>query len=265
MQRIIDQNYLKNSQYKTSGNLQARMQIHQRFSTNSYGWFRWEFEQLNIQPGEKILDLGCGPAGLWKSQGQRLPEGAQLVLCDLSQGMVADARAATFGMPALCSVGDAQKIPFGSGSFDLVTANHMLYHVPDIQQAVSEIRRVLRPGGRLVAATNGEDHMQEVFDLIRSVEPGYRPAAEGSSRFSLENGRAQIVSYFPEIQLRIYEDALFVTETEPLVDYLASMWQFSHWDSTLQQQLRDQIARQIQLEGGYRIQKSTGVFVARPA
>ena len=263
MNKIIDQNYLKNGQYKNSDNLNARIFIHQRYSTNQYGWYRWEFEHLQVQPGERILDIGCGPAELWKSQIKRLPNKAELVLCDLSRGMAAAAKSATSGNSVLCCAADAQHIPFESESFDLVTANHMLYHVPDIQCAVAEIRRVLRPGGRLVAATNGLDHMKELTDLIRSMAPDYKPGGDSAKRFGLENGQAQLATYFPDTQVQIYEDALFVTDAEPMVDYIASMWWYAEWNEDLRKQVTDQVEAQIRSHGGFRIQKSSGVISAR--
>ena len=262
MNKIVDQNYLKNVQYKTADNLQARIFIHQHYSTNSFGWYRWEFDRMQIQPGEKVLDLGCGPAALWKSEGKRLPESSQLVLCDLSQGMAAAAKSAVSSRNVYCCAGDAQQIPFESGSFDLVTANHMLYHVPDIQRAVAEIRRVLRPGGRLVAATNGMDHLRELYDLIRSLEPDYK-TPDSASRFGLENGKSFIAPFFTETEVFIYEDALFVTEIEPLVDYIASMWGFARWDEEIHQQFTGMVEKIIRSQGGFHIQKSSGVFTAK--
>jgi hypothetical protein len=61
MNSIFDQSLLRNRQYKTPHNLQARMEIHRRFSRNPCPWFQWEFNRLAIQPGETVLDLGCGP------------------------------------------------------------------------------------------------------------------------------------------------------------------------------------------------------------
>ncbi len=51
---------------------------------------------------------------------------------------------------------DAQSIPFEDETFDAVIANHMLYHVPDRPKAIAEIKRVLKPGGRLIATTIGK-------------------------------------------------------------------------------------------------------------
>jgi SAM-dependent methyltransferase len=66
-------------------------------------------------------------------------------------------------------VADVQDLPFADGAFDVVAAMWMLYHVPDLDQALSEVRRVLRPGGLFVAVTNGDQH---VADLRREAGGG---------------------------------------------------------------------------------------------
>lgn len=261
---ISNQDYLKNSQYKTDANLQSRIQIHRRFSRNSYGWYRWAFDHFQLKSGERILDVGCGPADVWKSQVARLPKGIALTLCDLSTGM---AQAAKIGLgTAPCcafSVGDAQSIPFQTGSFDLVVANHMLYHVPNIEQAAREIQRVLRPGGRLVAATNGRAHLRELYELILQVAPDFTARGDSAARFGLENGVEILRTVFPEVGVEIYEDSLFVTEAAALIEYIGSMWGFLIWDEQVKKRLCEKIESEIRTKGGFLIQKSSGVVLAR--
>jgi SAM-dependent methyltransferase len=161
------------------------------------------------------------------------------------------------------SAGDAQAIPFQTGSFDLVVANHMLYHVPDIQQAAREIRRVLRPGGRLVAATNGSVHLRELYDLILQVAPDFTARGDSAARFGLENGPEILRAVFPEVGVQIYEDSLFVTETSALIEYIGSMWGFLIWGEEVKDRLQEKIEAEIQTKGGFLIQKSSGVVLAR--
>ena len=267
MESISNQDYLKNNQYKNAGNLSARVNIHQRFSTNSYGWYRWQFETLGIRAGDRVLDVGCGPATLWVSQRNHLPEGVRVVCFDLSQGMAKTAEAALQDdarFEFLCA--DAQNIPFSKGTFNLVTANHMLYHVPHIQRAAAEIRRVLRPEGHLAAATNGLGHMQELHDLVRRIVPTYTPESGSAARFGLENGLAQLSEAFSKFEVRIYPDSLWVTEIEPLVDYVGSMWglwNLPTWDEEVKMRTRNELAKEFENAGGFAIRKSTGIILAR--
>jgi ubiquinone/menaquinone biosynthesis C-methylase UbiE len=91
-------------------------------------------------------------------------------------------------------VADIQALPFADGEFDCVTANWMLYHVPDLDLGLSEVARVLRSGGRFVATTNSLDHMAELWRLAgrdRWSEP---------ERFFAENGEESLRPYFARIE-----------------------------------------------------------------
>ena len=154
---------------------------------------------------------------------------------------------------------DAQALPFPDDGFDAVIANHMLYHVPDRPRALAEIRRVLRPGGYFYAATNGARHMQELHALATGKSPA---EAEPLDRlaFSLENGAAQFAPHFANVALHRYDDALVVTEAEPLLDYLRSMSaRPDRDDAHVAATIADLLAR----DGAIRITKETGMFVAR--
>src|SRR6266498_3249918 len=172
MSKFTDQQYLKSDQYRDSSNLDARVVIHQRFSTNSYGWFKWVFDTLlKLPENTRILELGCGHALLWKENISRIPAGWNITLSDLSSGMLDAAwrNLAVTGSAFKFEEMDAQSIPYEAETFDAVIANHMLYHVPDRPKAIAEIKRVLKAGGRLLATTVGKNHMKEMMDWYQQV------------------------------------------------------------------------------------------------
>ena len=84
MTKISDQRYLRADQYRDASKLDARVELHKRFSTNPYGWPRWVFDRLNIAPHSRILELGCGPAYLWSENLERIPAGLSVMLSDPS-------------------------------------------------------------------------------------------------------------------------------------------------------------------------------------
>jgi SAM-dependent methyltransferase len=268
---IADQHHLKTLQYKDAANLTARSSLHERFSTNQTGWFTWVFEQLAGLPEQsRILELGCGPAWLWRHNRARMPAGWRVVLTDLSPGMVDQARA---NLPEQNAgqfefdVIDAQAIPYAEASFDAVVANHMLYHVPDRPQAFSEIRRVLKPAGQLFAAANGQDHMAELWARVLDAAGASRGASRGANRsdlhFGLENGSEQLAPWFSSVERRDYPDALLVTEAEPLIAYAASseLWGVQG-DAKATRLLTERVQEQLAREGAIRITKNSGMFVA---
>ncbi|MDQ3458641.1 MAG: class I SAM-dependent methyltransferase [Deinococcota bacterium] len=261
MDAFTDRRYLLTSQYKDGSNLNARIELHRRFSTNPYGWTHWVLDQLELPSGSQVLELGCGPATLWRDNLARIPGSWEITLSDFSAGMLAEAQAnlGTHRQRFTFEVVDAQVIPRRDAQFDAVIANHMLYHVPDRQKALAEIRRVLKPNGKLYAATNGSKHLLETEVLIRKLKPEQKRMAEP---FNLDNGQEQLSACFSNVELRRYNDSLRVTETEPLIAYLLSGLENLSVADERVAALSAYVEREIAEKGAVHITKESGVFVA---
>jgi len=262
---LTNQTYLQKEQYRDASNLEARVQLHQRYSTNPYGWPRWVFDQLALPERCRILELGCGPGNLWLENVDRIADEWEITLSDLSLGMVREARDNLDGNRQIFRfrVTDAQEMPFADGSFDVVIANHMLYHVPRRDRALSEIRRVLRPGGRLYAATNGKDHMRELREWRGRFYPESIDRWRGViENFGLETGKTQLERWFAEVRLARYEDALVVTEIEPVVAYVQSMIE-KGVDEGAEEAFKRLLAHELATSGTIRITKDVGLFKAQ--
>ena len=264
MSKIVEQTYLLNDQYKDATNLDARVRLHLLFSTNRYGWQRWCFDHYTLPAQARVLEIGCGPAHLWTANLDRVPPGWHITLSDFSSGMLEQAkqnlgsRAASFED----EIADAQRIPFEAHTFEAVIANHMLYHVPDRARALAEMRRVLKSGGTVYLATNGLSHLRELYELEQRFDPaidfGWSRTAHES--FSLNDGGAEVGRFFQDVRVVRYEDALNVTEAEPLVDYILSMAA----KSVLQQrraELRRFIENELARQGVIHISKESGMFI----
>jgi len=263
-QRMSDQAYLRGKQYAQSTNLNARIAIHEKFSTNKEKWADFIFKHLNIKPGLSVFALGCGNAVQWRSNANKFPEDCSIVLSDLSIGMLSEAKRALVDRNCFkFFVADAQNMPLAEKSFDLVTANHMLYHVPDIDRALSEIKRVLRKPGKLMAATNGEFHMQELYGLLHQFEPAYQFDPIKHRRFSLENGEPWLRQYFSNVELILFDSNLWVTDATLLTEYAYSMWDITEtMPISRKMALTDYFQNIIVEKGGIFIRKSTGILLA---
>ena len=117
-------------QYGNSHRLQVRVETHRRYSQNKTSFLDWVVDQLEVAPGHRVADIGCGPGNYF---GLIAARGAQPVGSDLSPGMAKEAR--DTGFPTV--VADAQDLPFAGATFDRVMCNHVLYHVPDQRRARS--------------------------------------------------------------------------------------------------------------------------------
>jgi len=263
MNRMTDPKYLLEDQYRDPSNLQDRAQLHARFSVNPRGWLPWVFDRFAFGKAARLLDLGCGPGDLWRVNRPRIPSGWEITLVDLSPGML-DAAATRLGRARFSyRVADAQDLPFEDDWFDGVIANHMLYHVPDRERALIELRRVLRADGRLYAATNGLTDGIGLGAWVRQAlhQEDQRQEETTIDRFSLETGRAQLKRVFASVATHRYEDALEITEVEPLIAYVRSTGGTLAHPGKLDE-LRDAAALEIERHGCLFLAKNAGMFEA---
>ncbi len=265
MSKFQDQKYLCEDQYKTANNLNARIRLHAEFSTNPYDWFRWVFDQYELPANAQILELGCGPADLWRKNIDRIPSGWDVTLSDFSPGMVAQAREnlAKAPHPFRFEEIDAQNIPYPAGSFDAVIANHCIYHFPNKEQAFAEIRRVLKPAGRFYATTIGENHLKGLAELVTRFDPQIENLLKSENiSFTLQSGTAQLMPWFNRVIMTAYPDELRVTDAAILTDYILSSMRM-----TIARQRRDELLAFLKEEmaaqqGVIHIQKEGGLFNA---
>jgi SAM-dependent methyltransferase len=132
-----------------------------------------------------ILEVGCGEGELAERMSRELQ--AEVVAVDQSERMVELAR----GRQIDARVGDVQSLDFADETFDCAVAAWMLFHVEDLDRALSELARILRPGGRLVAATNGQDHLRELYELAG--------ATPFESRFNSANAEGALLRHFRSV------------------------------------------------------------------
>lgn len=237
-----DRHYLRGTQYKTDTNLAARQSI-------------YAYQQPRIDLAARVLDLaapgrsgtvvdvGCGN-GMYLAELARRGFAGRVLGVDLSLGMLAAARdrlaaprpagfaAAAHGLSgkhgpagptasliALANA-DATTLPLRDGAADLAFAMHMLYHVPDPAVALRELRRVTRPGGRVVIVLNGAGHLHE----LRAAVAAARGEAEAvRERVRLDDGESLARSFFPEVTRHDFTAELRVPGPEPIADYVRSL------------------------------------------
>lgn len=261
-----DPDELRNDQYKTSSNLQARANLHQAYSSSPVNWFTWVFDQLGLTDGVQVLECGGGAGWLWEKNVERFPADFHVTLTDFSAGMVSEASqnlshvADQFTFREV----DIQQLPFDDDAFDVVVANHMLYHVPDLPKAMAEVRRVLRPDGRFIAATNGNGHMRDLKQVHEVFASFTGDEVEGIELpFRLENGAEILATQFADVELRRFEDRLAVTDAQAVIDYVLSSSQARESASAEAiNQAHAFIQAKIDEHGAFNIQKEQGLFIA---
>ncbi|MBT3433290.1 MAG: class I SAM-dependent methyltransferase [Nitrospinaceae bacterium] len=147
-------------------------------------WLRDKVYGFSEYSSKRVLDIGCGNGYVLSKYARG---GADVWGIDLTRKSVELSRR-RFSLEKLDGhflVGNAEELPYPDGHFDLVTSMGVLHHVPSFEKAVSEIRRVLRPGGRFLMMVYHRDSFYHnvVFPLYRRFHPDLR----GMSNEALAN------------------------------------------------------------------------------
>ena len=252
-------------QYRDDQRLWSRYALHDQFSTAEVDYLEWIFDHLVGYDPASIFDLGCGPGYIWQHNAERIPEKYLIRLGDRSAGMLARAVEQLGSLSANVDYVqlEAERLPFTINDFDTVLCLHVLHHLRDIHVVLEQVRRVLEPGGILLAATNGDLHMQEFREALKrfGVQTEYFKTGYD---FSLQNGRSQLLELFDRVECIHFSDALRVTQVEPLMAYARSgipERQEADQEAPLAR-LESYWQLELNREGAIHIQKQAGLFIA---
>lgn len=253
-------NYSTNiyTQYKDASNLNARINLHDLYSTNKQGWFIWLLSSLQLSYYDKVLEIGCGDGSLWRNQGANY----NITLSDKSEGMVNDDRR-NLGDKFNYQVIRCEAIPFLDDSFDVVVANYFLFYLEDLSKELLEISRVLKDNGRFICSTYGKEHMKEIDVLVKKFDNSiYLSSNNLYEVFGKENGASILGQYFNDVEWIQYEDSLFVDNVDVLIAYIVSC----HGNQNeiilaRYQEFRNFVIREM--KDGLRITKDAGIFVCK--
>jgi len=167
----------------------------------------------------RVLEVGCG----WGELAEWIARetGAEVIAADLSPHMVELAR--DRGVDA--RIADVQNLPFGDDEFDVVVAAWMLYHVPDLDQGVAELGRVLQRGGCLVAVTNSRFHLVELRELVGS--------GPSTLKFSREDGEDILGRRFARVRREDIDGRLEFADRDQVEEYVRASISMSPFAANL--------------------------------
>ncbi|MCY3912017.1 MAG: class I SAM-dependent methyltransferase [Chloroflexi bacterium] len=257
-------------QYSDTSRLKTRIEAHRRFSERADSFVAWVVDGLDVGSDELVLDAGCGYGACFDELRRR---GARIVGIDRSAGMVGKApQPGCTGSLSGLGVGDLQALPIAAGAMDRVLANYVLFHVPDVPQALREVRRVLRPGGRAVLTTNASDSQAALIELhaLAARAAGYSPRPRRTLRFTELEGPL-VAAEFAQCRLHTWDDAfLFPTVSDALryyatgpIDAIADRPADDSHRAAITAKMSDLIQREIDRHGVLRVPKRAIRFTVR--
>lgn len=269
-------NALMQAAYGEEQSMQLRKKLHDEHTTPAINMPTWVSERFVWTGNEQILDLGSG-SGAYRETVTQYVDPQNYVGGDLSYGMLSALQRQAEGSTVKLAQLDAEALPFADNRFDVVLANHVLHHMVDLDTAIREIRRVLKPAtGVLIASTNSEFTMPEFNTLMQRAVRLLRQSPVQEMRdasiwevFSLESGSVTLARHFQSIARYDIPSAFVFREIQPAIDFLDSSRPFYEpqlpegivWDDFMTI-MKDQIRRLIDHFGELVVNKLSGVIIA---
>ena len=248
------------AQYAVSKGLDTRLTFHEKYSTNRQGYGAWLVSNWDIYDGMTVLEIGCGTGSIWMGREDMISRFKKLILTDLSEGMLETAKKNLGECDNIeYQKADIQDLSFMNDTFDVVIANSMLYHVPDIEKGLQEVRRVLKKGGVFYCATYGEHNFTDkLAEWFNFAGEDYKP----NHNFTMQNGKEILSRFFENVTPIFYEDSLHITKADDLVEYLRSLASFKTVMDIPVQKIKD-ILEAYTTDGAIDLPKEYGMFICR--
>lgn len=223
MKSITDRDFLQTN-FSAIDQWRIRTQTQEQFTYPEVDLVDWTMNLVDLRGDETVLEIGCGSGLYYDYIKEEYPEVKYYGL-DYS--------------PKMLSIHSSEhlvrsnlgQLPYPDHSFDVVMANHILFMAWDIDLAIEEMRRVMKPGGMIVTTTNSIHTMPQFRELFRRAillvsPPGanrdVRVPSPTHFRYSLESGTRHLSRYFYFVVRHDLPGVLIYDRVEPIMEYLES-------------------------------------------
>jgi ubiquinone/menaquinone biosynthesis C-methylase UbiE len=267
--------------YGNADKLNARINIHQKNSVSNIDLVDWSLNYLSIKGNEEVLDAGCG-SGQWLFPiSERLSTGT-VTGFDMSEGMLEHVKQKANGNHKIQVVqGDMQNMSFNDNEFDRIMANFCLYLIPDINQAISEFYRVLKPDGIFMATTGGINRLSELVSIHQDAQKKLcfpeeiTNAPNHIAKFTLENGGNYLHRVFPFFEKHVLYDQLSFNDVHDVLTFYRSSLMYKGTNGENDDRVSPQqwmelidyvggaVENIIAQKGRFLLSRTSGVFVAK--
>lgn len=204
---------------ETTKDLAKRIDIHTKFGAKNID--AWMLDLIKLQPGDNILDVGCGSGKQCFSYFDYLKGDARITGGDVSEDLLNQARAEDKRRNSSMKFVDLdfnKKFPFENDQFDFISCCFAIYYAENVPFTISEMHRVNRPGGRLFTTGPMPENKKIFYDIIKEATNKTIPPMPGSSRYSSEF-LSTIKSLYSKVEVHIFENPLTFSSVEPYIEY----------------------------------------------
>ena len=240
-----------------------------KYSVNTEKWTPFLYRNIQPQTQEEILELDIGNGGFWIENASQVPR-CHITISSMHQRVLDEVKLrwqqATWSNSVAVSF---CQIPAGDfalpmKAYDKVLALHLFVRSAEIRSTLRICRKALKPGGIFYTTAIGHDHMKELWDLARQLDPQIHfYNLDSLDQFSVETGEALLNEFFDEVSWRPFHTHIETEDVEVLTEYL---WASYSNIQTVLEGRKDRLAAHIKkrLKGKpLYISENTGIFVCR--
>jgi len=258
---------------ETTNDLLARIDIHKKYGSRDID--EWMLHLINPQKDSKILDVGCGAGKQCFLFYKALKGEADITGGDVNQELLEKARLENAKIGNRIKFIDLdfnQRFPLDDNQYDLLTSCFAIYYSQDISFTISEMHRVIKPGGRLFTTGPMPENKRLFYDIIFEATQKPIPPMPGSSRYSSQIHKA-IQALFSKVEIHIFENPLIFESVDPFLAYTRaslsedrklwkSLFEESEGFEHIIQQIKIVASRRIDQDGKLVMTKVVGGFLA---
>lgn len=252
-------------QYKDAANINIRIGLHKKYTKSPIGWFQWLYSLMEPLDGKSILELGCGNGELWRANWEKIPKDARICLSDVSKGMIRDVEERLKTVPGnfAFEVFDCRQIPKPEESYDLAAANHVLFYLTNVDTALTQVQKILKPEGVFYCSTYGLEHMKEISQLVKEFDSRIALSEVNLyDVFGLDNGEEILKKHFRSVKKSIFRDHLEVSDAGALMEYILSCHgNQQEFLSDRYDEFRAFLEKKMEKKGFIHITKQAGAFI----
>lgn len=202
---------------------------YEKYGSKQQDWYPWLFRQLQIQEGEKVLDVGCGYGLVWRCSFRQIPQGVQIMVLDKAQDELKALKSYVHENRHLLKKGtsfsfenaDLNQIAFGTEEYDCIISFHMWPYIENRTVYLDKVLQALKSGGRMCANINWRDYVPALDSLLKgfSRELDIRLLSEKRQEIMHETEK-DFRAHFPVTNCRLYENELHISDSSDLYRFL---------------------------------------------
>jgi ubiquinone/menaquinone biosynthesis C-methylase UbiE len=258
---------------ETTNDLLARIDIHKKYGSRDID--EWMLHLINPQKGSNILDVGCGAGKQCFLFYKALEGEADITGGDVNPELLENARqenAKIGNRIKLIDLDFNQRFPINDNQYDLLTSCFAIYYSENIPFTISEMHRVIKPGGRLFTTGPMPENKRLFYEIIFEATQKPIPPMPGSSRYSSQIHKA-IQALFSKVEIHIFENPLIFNAVDPFLAYTRAslsedrkLWKSLFEESGGFEQVMEEIKtvakRRLAKDGKLVMTKVVGGFIA---